>query len=244
MTLDLRLKTQDFSNLIRLREVTKIYGQGEAAVRAVDRVSLSIHSGELGLILGPSGAGKTTLLSLIGGLLRPTSGTISVANTDLTGLSSAALSRFRLRKVGFVFQFFQLVAALTASENVEVALRLGGYTAKAARRRAEELLVRLGLAKRLNHLPNALSGGEKQRVALARALALQPPLLIADEPTGSLDSRSGEEVIHLLRQLVDEERRTVLIASHDQRIRSVASRVWQCEDGRLVELVTTNRKSN
>ena len=244
MTLDLDYKAQASVNLIHLQEITKIYGQGETAVRAVDCVNLRVQPGELVLILGPSGAGKTTLLSLIGGLLQPTSGTISVANTELTVLSSAALSRFRLRKVGFVFQFFQLIAALTASENIEVTLRLGGYAAKAARQRAEELLSRFGLAKRLHHLPNALSGGEKQRVALARALALQPPLLIADEPTGSLDSHSGEEVIRLLRQLVDEERRTVLIASHDQRIKSVASRVLQCEDGRLVELATTNRKSN
>jgi putative ABC transport system ATP-binding protein len=151
-------------------------------------------------------------------------------------LSLSALSRFRLRQIGFVFQFFQLFDALTARENVEMILRLGGYARSAARQRAEELLAHLGLGARLTHLPRELSGGEKQRVALARALALQPPLLIADEPTGSLDSHSGEEVIHLLRQLVDEERRTVLIASHDQRIIPVASRVLHCEDGVLAEV--------
>lgn len=230
------LSPQHSANLIRLQEVSKIYGTGEAAVRAVDRVSLSVQTGELVLILGPSGAGKTTLLSLIGGLLHPTSGTIQVAGAELHALSPSALSRFRLRQIGFVFQFFQLLAALTARENVEVVLRLSGYTPKVARRRAAELLVRLGLGARLAHLPAELSGGEKQRVALARALALDPPLLIADEPTGSLDSRSGEEVIRLLRQLVDEEHHTVLIASHDQRIIPVASRVLRCEDGRLVEV--------
>jgi putative ABC transport system ATP-binding protein len=230
------LRTWDSSLLIHLTEVSKIYGTGETAVRAVDRVNLSVQAGELVLILGPSGAGKTTLLSLIGGLLHPTSGTINVAGTALHALSPAALSRFRLRQIGFVFQFFQLLEALTARENVEVVLRLGGYARPAARRRAADLLTQLGLGARLTHLPRELSGGEKQRVALARALALQPPLLIADEPTGSLDSRSGEEVIQLLRRLVDEEQRTVLIASHDQRIIPVASRVLHCEDGRLAEV--------
>src|SRR5713226_1482937 len=229
------LSPQSSSVLIHLQDVSKIYGTGETAVRAVDRVSLSVQTGELVLILGPSGAGKTTLLSLIGGLLHPTSGTIQVAGAELHTLSPSALSRFRLQQIGFVFQFFQLLSALTASENVEVVLRLGGFASKAARQRAAELLVRLGLGGRLAHLPAELSGGEKQRVALARALALHPPLLIADEPTGSLDSRSGEEVIRLLRQLVDEEHHTVLIASHDQRIAPVASRVLRCEDGRLVE---------
>lgn len=220
---------------IDLRAVSKIYGSGETAVRAVDEVTLRVRRGELVLIFGPSGAGKTTLLSLIGGLIQPTSGTIRVAGLELHRLSPAALSQFRLRQVGFVFQFFQLLSALTARENVEIVLRLGGYAPHAARQQAAELLRRFGLGHRLTHLPAALSGGEKQRVALARALALHPPLLIADEPTGSLDSRSGEEVIRLLRRLVDEDQRTVLIASHDPRLLPVASRVLRCEDGRLHE---------
>jgi putative ABC transport system ATP-binding protein len=221
--------------LIQLANVSKIYGTGEAAVCAVDQVNLEINAGELVLLLGPSGAGKTTLLSLIGGLLQPTSGTIEVAGTQLQKLSLHELSRFRLRQIGFVFQFFQLLSALTARENVEVALRLGGSTHREARSRAEELLTRFGLRHRLAHLPADLSGGEKQRVALARAFALRPPVLIADEPTGSLDSHNAEEVIRLLRQLVDEEHRTVLIASHDQRIIPIASRVLRCEDGHLRE---------
>src|SRR5439155_7468303 len=225
MTQSYFLSPQHSSSLIQLQDVSKVYGTGEGAVRAVDRVILSIRTGELVLILGPSGAGKTTLLSLIGGLLQPTSGTVRVAGTELYRLPSAALSRFRLQQIGFVFQFFQLLSALTARENVEVVLRLDGYTPRAARQQAGELLDRFGLSQRLTHLPADLSGGEKQRVALARALALRPPLLIADEPTGSLDSRSGEDVIRLLRRLVDEEQRTVLIASHDQRIIPVASRV-------------------
>jgi putative ABC transport system ATP-binding protein len=221
--------------LIHLHEVSKVYGTGTATVRAVNRVNLQIRQGELVLILGPSGAGKTTLLSLIGGLLHPTSGEVYVAGTALHKLSLRALSRFRLRQIGFVFQFFQLLSALTARENVELVLRLGGVASRAARHQAEELLARFGLNHRLTHLPADLSGGEKQRVALARALALRPPLLIADEPTGSLDSHNAEEVIQLFRQLVDEEHRTVLIASHDQRIVRVATRVLRCEDGHLVE---------
>lgn len=225
----------DKAELIHLQNVSTIYGTGEGAVHAVDHVTLHIQQGSLVLILGPSGAGKTTLLSLIGGLVRPSEGTVWVAGVELSQLSPSALSRFRLRQIGFVFQFFQLFSALTARENVELILRLGGETPRAARQRAEELLSRFGLGHRLTHLPADLSGGEKQRVALARALALQPPLLIADEPTGSLDSRNGEAVIQLFRQLVEEEQRTVVIASHDQRIIPIASRVLRCEDGRLIE---------
>lgn len=224
------------SAAVHLHEVTKVYGHGDTAVRAVAQVTLRTGPGELVLILGPSGAGKTTLLSLIGGLLRPTSGSIQIAGTELTTLTPAALSQFRLHKLGFVFQFFQLLKALTARENVELVLRLGGSTSSHARQRAEELLVRFGLGQRLQHLPRMLSGGEQQRVALARALALQPPVVIADEPTGSLDSHSGTQVIQLLRQLVDEEHRTVIVASHDLRIQQVASRVFRCGDGHLEEL--------
>lgn len=223
------------SSFIRLQEVSKVYGQGETAVRAVDGVNLTVSAGELVLILGPSGAGKTTLLSLIGGLLRPTGGSIQVADSDVTRLSSSALSRFRLTQIGFVFQSFQLLSALTALENVDVVLRIGGHPPREARHRAKAALARFGLDHRLTHLPAQLSGGEQQRVALARALALNPPLLIADEPTGNLDSRSGEDVIRLMRQLVDEEHKTVLVASHDQRIIPLASCVLRCEDGQLFE---------
>lgn len=223
------------SSLICLREVSKIYGSGNTAVRAVDRLDLTIQAGQFVLLLGPSGAGKTTLLSLIGGLLQPTSGSVSVTGVDVGQLSPRALATFRLTQVGFVFQFFQLMSALTTRENVELVLRLAGRTPHVARQEAEALLCRFGLAQRLNHLPAQLSGGEKQRVALARALALQPPIIIADEPTGSLDSQRGEEVILLLRQLVDAEQRTVLVASHDPRLVPVATRVLHCEDGRIRE---------
>jgi putative ABC transport system ATP-binding protein len=233
-TRDSELQPQAAS-LIALQHVTKIYGAGAAAVRAVDDVNISMRAGEFVLLLGPSGAGKTTLLSLIGGLLRPTSGAVRVAGQDLSHLSVHALASFRLHQIGFVFQFFQLLAALTARENVELVLRLAGRSPRTARQEAERLLHRFGLSRRLTHVPAQLSGGEKQRVALARALALQPPIIIADEPTGSLDSQQGEEVIHLLRQLVDEEGRTILVASHDPRIVHVATRVLRCEDGRVRE---------
>ena len=223
------------SSLIILQNISKSYDSGETIVHAVNQVNLTVQAGEFVLLLGPSGAGKTTLLSLIGGLVRPTSGAIVVAGTDVGGLTSKALAQFRLRQIGFVFQFFQLFAALTAQENVEVTLRLGGYPPQTAQRTAETLLHRFGLGHRLRHLPSQLFGGEKQRVALARALALQPPILIADEPTGSLDSRTGEEIIRLLRQLVDEEGRTILVASHDPRLIPVATRVLHCEDGRIRE---------
>jgi putative ABC transport system ATP-binding protein len=234
MTRSSALSTQH-SALILLQDVSKVYGQGDAAVRAADRVNLVINAGELVLFLGPSGAGKTTILSLIGGLLQPTSGVISVAGTDLYSLPPKALAQFRLRQIGFVFQFFQLFSALTARENVETVLRLDRRSPHTARQEAEMLLNRFGLTHRLTHLPAQLSGGEKQRVALARALALQPPIIIADEPTGSLDSQNGEEVIRLLRQLVDEEGRSVLVASHDPRLINVATRVLHCEDGRVRE---------
>ncbi len=229
------LSPQSLQGVIALHGVCKVYGVGETAVRAVDGINLHVQQGELALILGPSGAGKTTLLSLIGGLLQPTAGEVRVADTNLSRLTPKALAEFRLRQIGFVFQFFQLFSALTARENVEVPLRLAGIAAGEARRQAEALLEQLNLRKRLFHRPQDLSGGEKQRVALARALALRPSVIIADEPTGSLDSRNGEEVIRLLRQLVDNEQRTVLVASHDQRLAQVATRILHCEDGRLVE---------
>lgn len=228
------------SPLIELLAVSKVYGRGETAVRAVDQVTLTVSGGEFVLFLGPSGSGKTTLLSLIGGLLRPTSGTIRVAGIDLPRLSPPELSRFRLHTVGFVFQSFQLLSALTARENVELVFRLAGHGARTARRRAEELLSRFGLRHRLTHLPADLSGGEQQRVAVARALALSPPLLIADEPTAHLDSSTAEELMRLLRRLVDDDGRTVLVASHDHRLMAVASRVFRCQDGRI----TANEPNN
>lgn len=226
---------------LELREVEKTYGSGRATVRAVDGVSLTVNPGEVAVIMGPSGSGKTTVLSLSGALLRPTSGRVSIMGTDITRLSERDLPEIRLRSIGFVFQAFNLLSALTALENVEVALNLAGVGGKEAKRRATELLTELGLGERLHHYPDELSGGEKQRVALARALANEPDLILADEPTGNLDSKSGHMVAELLKKVATERGKSVLIVSHDMRIIDIADQVYWLEDGRLrqeTQLVT------
>ena len=230
--------TSNNSPVLSLRNVTKVFGHGPAAVRAVDSVDLDVASGEVLLIQGPSGGGKTTLLTMAGGLLRPTEGAITVAGVSLAGLSDRALSHLRLRSIGFIFQSFNLLAALTAQENVEVVMRLAGASKKEAREKAGGLLTDLDLAKRLTHRPADLSGGEKQRVSIARALANDPALILADEPTANLDSARGHEVMALLRRIAKEQGRTVLCVSHDHRIRDIADRVLWLEDGRLREVHT------
>ncbi|MBI4201659.1 MAG: ATP-binding cassette domain-containing protein [Chloroflexi bacterium] len=224
------------SPALSLQEVTKVFGQGPSAVRAVDAVDLEVSQGEVLLIQGPSGGGKTTLLTMAGGLLRPTQGDISITGVKLNGLSDKQVSHLRLMTIGFIFQSFNLLAALTAQENVEVVVRLAGAGKKEARRTAAELLASLGLARRLNHRPVNLSGGEKQRVSIARALANNPALILADEPTANLDSARGREVMALLRGIAKEQGRTVLCVSHDHRIRDIADRVLWLEDGRLRQL--------
>ncbi len=233
-----RLMNTSNNQLLSLRGVTKVFGHGPAAVRAVDSVDLDVAPGEVLLIQGPSGGGKTTLLTMAGGLLRPTQGAITVAGVSLAGLSDRALSHLRLRSIGFIFQSFNLLAALTAQENVEVVVRLAGASKKEARKKAGELLTNLDLAKRLGHKPADLSGGEKQRVSIARALANDPSLILADEPTANLDSARGHEVMALLRRIAKEQGRTVVCVSHDHRIRDIADRVLWLEDGRLREVQT------
>jgi putative ABC transport system ATP-binding protein len=183
--------------------------------------------------MGPSGSGKTTLLSMLGGLLRPTSGSIRIAGRELTTMRPAQLTAVRRHEVGFVFQTFNLLSALTAVENVEVAMVLAGVPRRDARRRATALLDELGMSARLGFLPEALSGGEKQRVSIARALANDPRIILADEPTANLDSKHGLAVVHLLRDIARRRGRSVVIVSHDTRIRDVADRVLWLEDGHL-----------
>jgi putative ABC transport system ATP-binding protein len=219
--------------------VTKVYGAGDAAVTALDSVDFSVHGGEVVMIMGPSGAGKTTFLTIAGALLRPTSGTVEIAGTDITRLRENDLPAVRRENVGFIFQSFNLLEALTALENVRLVMT--DTTSRTAANRARELLSMLGLGHRLKSLPKQLSGGEKQRVAIARALANNPDLILADEPTANLDSARGREVMHLLRQIALDMGQSVVIVSHDHRIREVTHRVLWLEDGRFRADVMTAR---
>lgn len=218
---------------LEAREVTKVYGKGETAVTAVDQASLQVKPGEVCLILGPSGSGKTTFLSLLGCLLKPTSGKIAILGQEVAALNERALPEIRRQHLGFIFQSFNLLEALTAAENVEIVLNLNHRRGRQAKQRAGELLQALGMRHRASYLPGKLSGGEKQRVAIARALANDPAILLADEPTGSLDSKTGHEVIALLCRLAQSGGKSVIIASHDLRIRDVATHIYHLEDGRL-----------
>lgn len=216
---------------IRAQALTKTFGEGEVQVRAVRGVDLEVRRGEVVLIMGASGSGKTTLLSMLGAMLRPTSGRVEVDGVDLAALPERKLPEFRARRFGFVFQDFNLLSALSAEENVEFALNLSGVTGRKARDRARRLLDDFGLARRRQFRPDKLSGGEKQRVAIARALANEPAVILADEPTANLDSKIGHEIARLLRRIASEEERSVVIVSHDARLKEIANRVLWLEDG-------------
>jgi putative ABC transport system ATP-binding protein len=211
-----------------------IYGEGAAAVRALNGVSIEVNRGEALLIIGPSGSGKTTLLQVLGALLRPTSGSVEIDGRPIDGLSPQALARLRLAFFGFVFQAYNLIPTLNAWENVAVALDLGRVRGRLAERRSRALLDEVGLANRAGAYPGQMSGGEKQRVAVARALALEPAVILADEPTASLDSASGWQVIRLLRDLAGRHGRAVVIVTHDQRLIAAGDRTVAIEDGRIV----------
>ena len=219
--------------ILRATGVTKVFGEGETAVRAVDSVDLAVSAGEMVLIMGPSGSGKTTLLTMLGGLLRPTAGSIFIDETDITTLSDAQLTPVRRKSVGFIFQSFNLWETLSVEENIELTLNMAGVSGAAAKNRARTLLEDRGLGSRLRFRARELSGGEKQRVSIARALANEPRLLLADEPTANLDSKHGRDVMHLLHDISRSGDRAVVVVSHDQRIREVADRVLWLEDGRI-----------
>jgi len=218
--------------------VTKRYGSGATEVTAVRDVSLSVVPGEIVLIMGPSGSGKTTLLLMLGALLKPTEGSIQLNGTLLSVMAENRLPDIRLREFGFVFQDFNLLSALTVLENVAIVAELTGLKSSAARKKARVILTDLGLGERLNFSPEKLSGGEKQRVAIARALVNDPTLILADEPTANLDSKIGHEVMQLLQRIAKEQQRSVVIVSHDQRIKDIADRVLWLEDGQFKEVTT------
>ena len=231
----------DRSVVLRMQAVTKVYGTGDAAVTALDSVDFEAQTGEVVVVMGPSGAGKTTFLTIAGALLRPTAGTVEIAGTDITRLREKDLPAIRREKVGFIFQSFNLLEALTALENVRLVIADEATTERAATNRARELLDMLGLSHRLKSLPKQLSGGEKQRVGIARALANNPDLILADEPTANLDSKRGLEVMRLLRRIAIELDKGVVVVSHDHRMREVAHRVVWLEDGRFRSDVVTAR---
>ena len=221
---------------LSVRGLTKTFGAGDIAVHALRGVDLDIAPGEVVLVQGPSGGGKTTLLLCLGAMLRPTAGTVTLAGVDVASAPERALPGLRAHHLGFIFQDYALLGALTAVENVELACNLGGITGPAARSRAAELLERVGLGQRRHHRPDQLSGGEKQRVAIARALANDPELILADEPTANLDSSNGRDVARLLRRLATEDRRSILVATHDTRLAEIADRTLWLEDGTFREL--------
>jgi putative ABC transport system ATP-binding protein len=227
---------------VRVEGVTKVFHTAEeAALAALNGVDLEIRPGEFVSVMGPSGSGKSTLLHLIGGLDQPTTGRVYVDDVDLATLSDDALTLLRRRRIGFVFQSFNLLDTLTAQENVALPLLVDGVREAEANRRAAESLERVGLLSRLRHYPSQLSGGEQQRVAIARALVIEPLLLLADEPTGNLDSARGDEVLELLRRLTDEHGQTLLLVTHDAGQAARADRLVRLRDGRVVEIQDLTR---
>jgi putative ABC transport system ATP-binding protein len=219
--------------VLELKHTTKIYDQGPVQVKAVDDVSLRLEPSEVVLIMGPSGSGKTTLLSMMGCILRPTSGDVLVDGKIVSKLSEKNLPDVRKSHFGFVFQSFNLFSSLTAAENVEVALRLRNWNRKLLKNEAHALLIKVGLEARADFYPKDLSGGEKQRVACARALAGNPEIILADEPTANLDSATGREILDLLRSVAQTDGKAVCVVSHDPKAEAVAQKVIVLEDGRL-----------
>lgn len=229
--------------IITTSNLTKIYGSGPTAVTALDRVSLKIDPGEFVAIMGPSGCGKSTLLHLIGGLDKASEGSIAVDGRNLNDLNDDALTELRRRKMGFVFQFYNLIPVLTALENAALPITLDGVRQADAQKKATEWLSRFGLGDRLSHRPDQLSGGQQQRVAIARALVAEPMLILADEPTGNLDTKSSDEIAGLLRQVSKEFGRAVVMVTHDPRIAAYADRIIFLKDGKVAEETILEKKS-
>jgi putative ABC transport system ATP-binding protein len=229
-------------SLIQTENLTKVYGSGETAVTALDHVNFKVEAGEFVVVMGPSGCGKSTLLHLLGGLDRPSEGGVSIDGTAIAEMNDDDLTRLRRRRMGFVFQFFNLIPVLNAVENAALPVTLDGVKPVDAKKRATEWLERFGLGDRLNSRPDQLSGGQQQRVAVARALVTEPALILADEPTGNLDTRSGDEIAGLLRDVTKKYGRTVVMVTHDPRIAAYADRIVFLKDGKIVDETNLERK--
>jgi putative ABC transport system ATP-binding protein len=219
-------------DVVAATDLTKVYGEGESEVRALDVVTIGFPHGQLAAVMGPSGSGKSTLMHILAGLDQPTSGSVVVDGTELAGLNDQKLTLLRREKIGFVFQFFNLLPMLTARENIELPMRIAGAAPDPAWQ--ETLIDAIGLGDRLSHRPSELSGGQQQRVAVARALLSRPAVVFGDEPTGNLDSKTGAEVLQLLRRAVDEFGQTVIMVTHDASAASIADRVVFLRDGKVV----------
>ena len=222
-------------SIVEAQNLTKIYGTGDTAVTALDHVSFDVQPGEFVAVMGPSGCGKSTLLHLVAGLDRPTEGCVLIAGQNLPELDDRQATRLRRQKIGLVFQFFNLIPVLSAVENVALPITLDGVKPPEARARAANWLSKIGIADRLAHRPDQLSGGQQQRVAIARALVAEPEIILADEPTGNLDTRAGEEVALLLQQASKEWGRAIIMVTHDPRIAAYAERIIFLKDGRITE---------
>ena len=229
--------------IVETENLTKIYGSGEAQVNALDGVSIHVDTGEFVAVMGPSGCGKSTLLHMIGGLDRPSSGVVKIEGQDLSSLKDDDLTDLRREHIGFIFQFFNLLPTLSALDNTALPLVLGGTKPVDAQVKAAEWLEKLDVADRSTHRPEELSGGQRQRVAIARSLVTDPSLILADEPTGNLDSKAAQEFAVLLRETVDRWERSILLVTHDPRISSFADRILQMEDGCITEEIHNNRES-
>ena len=222
--------------IIEARDIQKFYNEGMSnELQVLKDIDMKMKEGDMAGIMGPSGSGKTTLLDILGCLLKPTNGELFIDNVKINDLEDDELAHIRRKKIGFVFQQYNLIASYTAIENVEMPMRLSGKSKSSSQRRAKKLLTMVGLDQRLHHLPNQLSGGEQQRVAIARSLANDPKIILADEPTGNLDSKTGKMILDLLRDLNKKENYTILMVSHDSRIKKVVDKVINLMDGKVVK---------
>lgn len=219
--------------ILKIEHLSKTYGKGETAVKALDDVSFTVNKGEFIAIIGPSGSGKSTILHMLGGVDRPTSGKVFVDNTDIYNLNETQLAIFRRRQIGLIYQFYNLIPVLTVEENIQLPLLLDEH--KVDKKQFAEIVKTLNLDNRLNHLPNQLSGGQQQRVSIGRALISNPAIMLADEPTGNLDSKNSNEIIDLLKMFNKTFNQTLIIITHDERIALQADRIITIEDGRIAK---------